>query len=176
MTNIAIICETDKGESRCASNPETVKKFIQAGFEITVQQGAGVKASIPDGAFQKAGAKIAKSAELAVKNADIVLAVRNYEIVKYMKPSAALIALLNPYGNPKAVKICMEAGVRAFALELIPRITRAQSMDVLSSQSNLAGYRAVLEAAYYYHAVFPMMMTAAGTLAPARMFIMGAGV
>lgn len=174
---IAIARETLPSEARVAASPETVKKLITLGAAVAVESGAGVAAAMTDDMFKAAGAVIASGADV-YKDADVILRVRhpaNAEIQK-MKKGAVLLGLLAPYQEKEALKALAAQGVTAFSMELVPRITRAQSMDVLSSQANLAGYRAVLEAAYVYGHGFPLMMTAAGTVPPAKVFIMGAGV
>lgn len=174
---IAIAKETLSSERRVAASPETVKKFIGLGAEVLVEKGAGVEASVPDSMFEAAGAKIVPQEEL-YGSADIVLRVRppSVEEVGKMKKGALLLGLLAPYQEKEVLKACAAQGVTAFSMELVPRITRAQTMDVLSSQANLAGYRAVLEAANEFGRGFPMLMTAAGTVPAAKVFIMGAGV
>ncbi|MBB4019606.1 NAD(P) transhydrogenase subunit alpha [Chelatococcus caeni] len=175
---IAIAKETAHLESRVAASPETVKKFTALGATVAVEAGAGLTSGITDADYEAAGATIAKTAAEAVKGADIVLAVRRPEpqALKGVGKGALVIAIMDPYGNEAAVKGLAETGVAAFSMELMPRITRAQVMDVLSSQANLAGYRAVVDAAAEYGRAFPMMMTAAGTVPAARVFVMGAGV
>ena len=172
---VAIAAESDPGESRVAATPETVKKMIGLGAEVAVEPGAGVKSGILDADFTAAGASVAAD---AMNGADIVLRVQrpsSGELARY-KRGALVIAIMDPYGNEAALKQMADAGLVAFAMELMPRITRAQSMDVLSSQANLAGYRAVIDAAEEYGRAMPMMMTAAGTVPAARVFIMGVGV
>jgi NAD(P) transhydrogenase subunit alpha len=175
---IAVPAEVDKLETRVAATPETVKKFIALGAECVVQAGAGLGARIVDAEYEEAGAKVLKTAAAAIKDADIVLLVRRpaESELKHYKAGALLIATIDPYGNETAVEAMAEAGIAAFAMELLPRITRAQVMDVLSSQANLAGYQAVIDAAEEYDRALPMMMTAAGTVPAARVFVMGAGV
>lgn len=175
---IAVLRETRAGEARVAASPETVKKFIAAGAGVIVERGAGDGSNFPDYAFQEAGAAIAASASEALSGADLVLKVRAPENgdLKNYRPGQRIAAIVNPYGAKDALNAAAAAGVELFAMDLMPRITRAQSMDVLSSQSNLAGYKAVIDAAAYYGRAMPMMMTAAGTIAPAKVFIMGAGV
>lgn len=174
---IAVAKETLSSERRVAASPETVKKFIGLGAEVLVEKGAGVEASVPDSMFEAAGAKVVPQEEL-YGSADIVLRVRppSVEEVGKMKKGALLLGLLAPYQEKDVLKACASQGVTAFSMELVPRITRAQTMDVLSSQANLAGYRAVLEAANEFGRGFPMLMTAAGTVPAAKVFIMGAGV
>ena len=172
---IAVGAEADPSEPRVAATPDTVKKMIGLGAEVAVQPGAGVKSGILDADYTAAGATVSAD---AVSGADIVLQVRRpaaAELAKVQK-GALVIAIMDPYGQDAALKAMADAGVTAFAMELMPRITRAQSMDVLSSQANLAGYRAVIDASAEYGRAFPMMMTAAGTVPAARVFIMGVGV
>lgn len=180
---IAVLKERREGEKRVAATPETVKRLKAMGVTITVEKGAGEGANIPDSAYGEAGADIAGGAAATLSNADIILKVQRplsesegQDELKGAKAGAKLIALLNPHQSAAALKNYAARKIDAFALELIPRITRAQAMDVLSSQSNLAGYRAVLEGAAAFGRAFPMMMTAAGTVAPARVLVMGAGV
>ena len=172
---IAVAREADPVENRVAATPETVKKMKSLGADVVVEPGAGVKSGIPDREFTAAGATVAPG---AVKDADVVLKVRRpdaAELASYRK-GALVIAIMEPFGNEAALKTMADAGVTAFAMELMPRITRAQSMDVLSSQANLAGYRAVIDAAAEYGRALPMMMTAAGTVPAAKVFVMGVGV
>src|SRR5512135_69660 len=172
---IAVARELDGAEPRVAATPETVKKLKAFGADVVVARGAGIASGIPDAEFAAAGAEIGEGVE---KSADIVLKVRRpgpSELASYKK-GALVIAIMDPYGNEAALKQMADAGVIAFAMELMPRITRAQSMDVLSSQANLAGYRAVIDAAGEYGRALPMMMTAAGTVPAAKVFIMGVGV
>jgi NAD(P) transhydrogenase subunit alpha len=175
--HIAVLAETRDGESRVAATPDSVKALIKAGAEVTVQKGAGERAAYTDAAYEAAGAKLATRAA-AVKGADALFCVRrpDDETLKRLKDGALVIGLLEPHGATDFAKACADAHVNALAMEYTPRITRAQSMDALSSQSNLSGYRAVIEAAELYGRAFPMMMTAAGTIAPAKAFVMGAGV
>lgn len=172
---IAVLKETGAYEKRVAAIPETVKKFIAKGFTVTVETGAGLQSSIPDSEFEKAGAHIASSASDATQSADIILVVDAPRNVS-AKKDAVIIGLLSPYNQKDVLASYASSNITSMAMELVPRITRAQAMDVLSSQSNLAGYRAVLEAATLLPHAFPMMMTAAGTIPPARVFVMGAGV
>ncbi len=172
---ISVPKETAEYERRVAASPDTVKKYVALGCEVRIETGAGDGASIPDDAFKAAGAKIARSAAEACKDADIVLAVQPPALSNLGK-GTLLLGLLAPYQNEALIRDLAKGGIDAFSMELVPRITRAQSMDVLSSQSNLAGYKAVLDAAEYYTRAFPMMMTAAGTVPPAKVFVMGAGV
>jgi H+-translocating NAD(P) transhydrogenase subunit alpha len=174
---IAIPAETDPGEPRVAATPDTVKRMVGIGAEVVVEKGAGVKAGILDKDFEGAGAKTANAKD-TVGGADIVLKVRRpskAELPGY-KPGAVVVAIMDPFGHEAALAEMAGAKVSAFAMELMPRITRAQVMDVLSSQANLAGYRAVIDAAAEYGRALPMMMTAAGTVPAARAFVMGAGV
>ena len=175
---IAVLKETTPGETRVAATPDSVKKLIGLGHAVTVQTGAGVTASVPDDAFVAAGATIAPDAKAALSGAEVVLKVRGPEAgeIAALSKGQGLVALLDPHTNKATLDGLAAAGVVALAMEFVPRITRAQSMDALSSQSNLAGYRAVIEAAELYGRAFPMMMTAAGTVAAARVFVMGAGV
>ena len=175
---IAVLSETDGAETRVSATPETVKKYKSLGADVVVQAGAGAKAGVPDAEFEAAGAAIASGAADALKDADIVLKVRRPAEGELTgaKPGALVIAIMDPYGQDAALKSLADAQVAAFAMELMPRITRAQVMDVLSSQANLAGYRAVIDASAEYGRAFPMMMTAAGTVPAARIFVMGAGV
>ena len=172
--HIAVVRETDSGEPRVAATPETVKKMIALGATVSVEPGAGVKSGILDAEYKAAGANLSKDA----KSADVVLKVRRptIEELKGYQRGALVVAIMDPYGNDVALKAMAEAGVVAFAMELMPRITRAQSMDVLSSQANLAGYRAVIDASSEYGRALPMMMTAAGTVPAAKVFVMGVGV
>jgi NAD(P) transhydrogenase subunit alpha len=172
---IAVAAETDAAESRVAATPDTVKKMAALGAEVVVEPGAGVKSGVLDADYEAAGARVAPN---GAADADVILRVRRpgpAEISGYKK-GAFVIAIMDPFGNEAALKALADAGVVAFAMELLPRITRAQSMDVLSSQANLAGYRAVIDASAEYGRAFPMMMTAAGTVPAARVFVMGAGV
>ena len=175
---IGVPAEVDGLESRVAATPETVKKFIALGAEVSVQSGAGVASRIPDAEYAAVGATIAASAADAVRDADIVLKVRRPladELPLYRK-GALIVATMDPYGHENDVANMAGAGVTAIAMEFMPRITRAQVMDILSSQANLAGYQAVIDAAAEYDRALPMMMTAAGTVPAARVFVMGAGV
>ncbi|MCW5697286.1 MAG: Re/Si-specific NAD(P)(+) transhydrogenase subunit alpha [Bauldia sp.] len=175
---IAVPAESAEAESRVAATPETVKRLIALGAEIVVQAGAGEGSRYPDADYQTAGAKVLKTANAVTKDADIVLRVRRPTPAELhgVKAGALAIALMDPYGHEAEIAALGEAGVRAFAMELMPRITRAQVMDVLSSQASLAGYQAVIDAAEAYDRAFPMMMTAAGTVPAAKVFVMGAGV
>ena len=168
--------EVDPAEGRVAASPDTAKRLAGLGFDVIVEAGAGAASRIPDEEFARAGASIGKAADAA--KADVVLKVRRptEAELKGYKKGAAVLAVMDPYGNDAAVAAMAKAGVTAFAMELMPRITRAQVMDVLSSQANLAGYQAVIDAAYEYDRALPMMMTAAGTVPAAKTFIMGVGV
>jgi len=175
---IAVIKESGAHEARVAATPDAVKAYVKAGHDVSLTKGAGARANFSDADYKEAGAKISASNDACVKGADFILTINggSKALVAKMKKGAGIIGLMNPTDHPDYVKACADAGVTAFAAEYIPRISRAQSMDVLSSQSNLAGYRSVVEAAGIYGRAFPMMMTAAGTIAPAKAFIMGAGV
>ncbi|MFZ4166588.1 Re/Si-specific NAD(P)(+) transhydrogenase subunit alpha [Brevundimonas sp. NPDC058933] len=175
---IAVTRERREGETRCAVTPETVKKLIALGAAVSVEAGTGIGSSIPDADFAEAGATVKPDTRAVLEGADIVLKVRGptAQETSALKPGAIVIAMLDPYREKDTVDALKGAGVTAFAMEFVPRITRAQVMDVLSSQANLAGYRAVIEAAYAFGKGFPMMMTAAGTVAPAKVFVMGVGV
>ncbi|HET6158745.1 MAG TPA: Re/Si-specific NAD(P)(+) transhydrogenase subunit alpha [Dongiaceae bacterium] len=181
---IGVIKERRPNEKRCAVSPDTIKKYVGLGAEVLVETGAGAGSSTPDSAYEAAGAKIVADARAALSDADVVLKVQRPltaadggpDELSLMKRGALLAASLNPYGAKDQINSYAHAGIIACAMELMPRISRAQNMDVLSSQSNLAGYKAVLDAAAEFGRAFPMMMTAAGTVAPARVFIMGVGV
>jgi H+-translocating NAD(P) transhydrogenase subunit alpha len=172
---IAVAREADPAEDRVAATPDTIKKLKSLGADVAAEPGAGVKSGIPDAEFAAAGASITAD---ATGDADVVLKVRRpgaIDLASYKK-GALVIAIMDPYGNEAAIKAMADAGITAFAMELLPRITRAQAMDVLSSQANLAGYRAVIDGAAEYGRAMPMMMTAAGTVPAARVFVMGVGV
>ncbi|MGO4563490.1 Re/Si-specific NAD(P)(+) transhydrogenase subunit alpha [Rhizobium sp. 2YAF20] len=177
MGNLVFVAkETAADEARVAASVETVKKLISLGFDVVVEAGAGALSRIPDSEYQAIGARVGSFSDAA--KADVVLKVRrptSKEIVGYQN-GAIVIAIMDPYGNEQALAEMARAGLTTFAMELMPRITRAQSMDVLSSQANLAGYQAVIEAAATYDRAMPMMMTAAGTVPAAKVFVMGAGV
>jgi NAD(P) transhydrogenase subunit alpha len=175
---VAVLKEVRADERRVAASPETVKKMRALGLDVVVESGAGTAAAISDQAFQDAGAVLASDRATALSGADVVLAVQRPELadLPLFKEGATLIGLLAPHADKEQLKAIAARKVSAFSLELLPRITRAQSMDVLSSQSNLAGYRAVIDAAYEFGRAFPMMMTAAGTVPPARVCVIGAGV
>ncbi|WEX77050.1 Re/Si-specific NAD(P)(+) transhydrogenase subunit alpha [Sinorhizobium numidicum] len=177
MSEIVFIAkETDPNEGRVAGSVESVKKLKSLGFDVIVETGAGLRSRVLDAEYQKVGARIGAADD--ARDAAVILKVRRptrQEIAGY-KPGAIVIAIMDPYGNEDAIAAMAGAGLTAFAMELMPRITRAQSMDVLSSQANLAGYQAVIDAAYEYDRALPMMMTAAGTVPAAKIFVMGAGV
>jgi len=181
---IAVLRERKSGESRVAVTPETVKKIIALGAEIHVESGAGSLSEISDNDYQSAGAKIEKDPARILDGADILLKVQpplkkgvsDLDEIAHLKTGAIIIGMLNPYDNIDRISRLATAGISAFSLEFIPRISRAQGMDVLSSQSNLAGYKAVLDAVNEFGKVVPMMMTAAGTITPAKVLVLGAGV
>jgi NAD(P) transhydrogenase subunit alpha len=172
---VAVVAEKNADEPRVAATPDTVKKLIGLGADVAVEPGAGVKSGILDADYTAAGAAVAAD---AVGGADVVLMVRRPEAagLSRLKPGAIVIAIMDPYGHDEALRAMAQAGIVAFAMELLPRITRAQGMDVLSSQANLAGYRAVIDAAAEFGRALPMMMTAAGTVPATKVFVMGAGV
>jgi H+-translocating NAD(P) transhydrogenase subunit alpha len=175
LMKIAVAKEIDPSESRVAASPDTVKKFKALGADVAIEPGAGLKSGLPDAEFAAAGATVSAD---ALRDADIVVKVKRPEALELAnyKRGALVIAIMDPYGNEAALSAMADAGISAFAMELMPRITRAQVMDVLSSQANLAGYRAVIEAAEAFGRAFPMMMTAAGTVPAAKVFVMGVGV
>ncbi|MCC7260311.1 MAG: Re/Si-specific NAD(P)(+) transhydrogenase subunit alpha [Alphaproteobacteria bacterium] len=181
---IAVLKERREGEKRVAASPDTVKKFIELGAEVSVETGAGLASSIDDAEYVAAGAIIARSPEGACKDADVVLKVQrplkrgegDLDEMALCKKGAVLVGMLSPLEFPSDTAHYADAGITAFAMELVPRISRAQAMDVLSSQSNLAGYRAVIDAVAAFNKAIPMMMTAAGTVAPAKVLVLGAGV
>ncbi|MEO5611681.1 MAG: NAD(P) transhydrogenase subunit alpha [Sphingomicrobium sp.] len=174
---IAILKETAPGETRCAAIPETVKKFVALGAPVAVERGAGEQAMIADADFEAAGAVVRSRTEV-LKGAQAILCVLGPDpaTLAGAEKGALLIGALDPLGRREAIEAYAKAGLDVFAMEWMPRISRAQSMDVLSSQSNLAGYKAVIEAADEFGRAFPMMMTAAGTISPAKLFVMGVGV
>jgi H+-translocating NAD(P) transhydrogenase subunit alpha len=174
---IAVLKEAAECEKRVAATPESVKKFTALGATLAIEAGAGEGASISDADYEAAGASVGARASV-LQDADAVLCVQGPDPASLsgIKPGALLVAALNPFGDRTRVDGYAAAGIEALAMEFMPRITRAQSMDILSSQSNLAGYKAVLDAAAEYGRIFPMMMTAAGTIAAARIFVMGVGV
>jgi NAD(P) transhydrogenase subunit alpha len=172
---IAIAREVDADEPRVAATPDTVKKMKSLGVDVAVEPGAGIRSGVLDEDYSAAGAIVTQD---AIKDADVVLKVRRpseAELTGYKK-GALVIAIMDPFGNEAALAVMAKSGVVGFAMELMPRITRAQVMDVLSSQANLAGYRAVIDAAAEYGRALPMMMTAAGTVPATKVFVMGAGV
>ena len=184
---IGIIKERRLDEKRVAATPDTVKKFIAMGLNVSIEKGAGITAAITDHEYEEAGANILDDAQRVLENADIVLKVNKpigpkdkdgskLDEVKLLKSGSILVSLMEPYKDRDLIALIAKQNITCFALELIPRITRAQTMDVLSSQSNLAGYKAVIEASTTYGKAFPMMMTAAGTVPPAKCLVMGAGV
>ncbi len=184
---IGIIKERRLDEKRVAATPDTVKKFIAMGLNVSIEKGAGITAAITDHEYEEAGANILDDAQRVLENADIVLKVNKpigpkdkdgskLDEVKLLKSGSILVSLMEPYKDRDLIGLIAKQNITCFALELIPRITRAQTMDVLSSQSNLAGYKAVIEASTTYGKAFPMMMTAAGTVPPAKCLVMGAGV
>ena len=174
---IAVVKESEEGERRVAATPETVKKFVGLGAEVMVESGAGSGASIADSDYEAAGGGVGSRAEV-LAGAAILLSVQgpDPDILDAAAPGARLAGILNPFGRRDRIDAYAAAGIEALAMEFMPRITRAQSMDILSSQANLAGYKAVLDAAAEYGRAFPMMMTAAGTIPAARVFVMGDGV
>src|SRR3954465_6567751 len=174
---IAVLKETAPGETRVAAIPETVKKFIALGAEVAVENGAGESASVPDSDFEAAGAKLESRAD-ALKGAGIILSITGPDpaTLKGADKGSLLVGALDPLRRRETIDAFAAAGLEALAMEWMPRITRAQSMDILSSQSNLAGYKAVVDGAAAYGRAFPMMMTAAGTVSPAKVFVMGVGV
>lgn len=175
---LIVLKEADAAETRVAASPETVKKLVGLGLSVVVEAAAGAKSNMSDKAYADAGATIARNRAVAIKGADIILGVKapTAAQLKGAARGAVVIGTLNPYANASLMRSYASAGLTSLAMELMPRITRAQSMDILSSQSNLAGYKAVLDAANEYSCALPMMMTAAGTVPAARVFIMGAGV
>ncbi len=175
---IAVTRERREGETRCAVTPETVKKLVALDASVAIEAGTGLGSSIPDHEFEAAGATVRPDLGSVLAGADIVLKVRapTSAEISALKPGAVVIGMLDAYREKATVEALRGAQSTAFAMEFVPRITRAQVMDVLSSQANLAGYRAVIEAASEYDRGFPMMMTAAGTVAAAKVFVMGAGV
>jgi NAD(P) transhydrogenase subunit alpha len=175
---LAVIKERTAHETRVAATPETVKKFLEWGMSVSVQEGAGEASCFADSDYESAGAKLFKDAEKTLKSAELILKVQapTSAEIAYMKEGAALVGFLSPHQHPSLIKKLAEHKINAFAIEMVPRITRAQSMDALSSQSNLAGYKAVIDAANELNRILPMMMTAAGTIRPAKALILGAGV
>lgn len=177
MITIGVPAES-KDEPRIGLSPETAKKLTKSGAKVVVASGAGLRSHFSDAEYKEAGASIVKSDADAVKDADIVLTVRRppLSLVKSMRNGALLIGMIDPYAEAQDLGALAQNGVALFAMELMPRISRAQSMDVLSSQANLAGYKAVVDAAALFERALPMMMTAAGTVPAARVFVMGVGV
>lgn len=175
---IAVLRERREHERRVAATPETVKKLIGLGASVSIEAGAGAGARFPDADYAAAGATIASDAKAAVDGADVIFKVQRLEAdeLKLVRPGTVFIANMQPYRDRAGIEACASAGIVACAMELIPRISRAQAMDVLSSQANLAGYKAVVDAASIFGRAFPMMMTAAGTVAAARVMVFGAGV
>ncbi len=176
MPKIVFVCREGSDEPRVAASPESVKRLTGLGLSVVIESGAGLASGVRDADFEATGARIASAGE--VGSADIILRVNRptaAEMASY-KPGAVVFAVMDPYGNEAALAAMAKAGLTTFAMELMPRITRAQSMDVLSSQANLAGYRAVIDASHEYGRAMPMMMTAAGTVPAAKVFVMGAGV
>jgi len=175
---VAVLRERRPGELRVAATPDSVRKLIALGLTVAIETGAGAGASYPDDDYRAAGAEIVGDASGAVAGADLLLAVRAPDAadIAALKAGAIVVGLLDPYTDEALRRSLAGANVTAFAMEFVPRITRAQAMDALSSQANLAGYRAVIEAAEVYGRALPMMMTAAGTVAAAKVFVMGAGV
>jgi NAD(P) transhydrogenase subunit alpha len=175
---LAVLKERRASETRVAATPETVKRLVGLGLTVAIETGAGASAAIPDADFAAAGAEITPDPPSTLADAGIVFAVQTPlpDILALIPGGALLVCIVNAFAEPDIVRTLAQAGIDAAAMELLPRITRAQAMDVLSSQANLAGYRAVIEAAGAFQRGFPMMMTAAGTVPPARLFIIGAGV
>ncbi|MEC9367992.1 MAG: NAD(P)(+) transhydrogenase (Re/Si-specific) subunit alpha, partial [Pseudomonadota bacterium] len=175
---IAVPAEAEKTERRVALSPETAKKFTGLGCTVRVEAGAGAGSDFADADYKTAGATVAKSAAETVKGADVVLSVRRPDpsLLKQAGKGALAAGILDPFGDKKGLEAMAKTGATLFTMEFMPRITRAQSMDVLSSQANLAGYKAVVDAAAEFNRALPMMMTAAGTVPAARIFVMGAGV
>ncbi|RMF02273.1 MAG: Re/Si-specific NAD(P)(+) transhydrogenase subunit alpha [Alphaproteobacteria bacterium] len=178
MISIAVPAESDKAERRVALSPETARKFTAAGCEVRIQSGAGAGSFFSDAEYREAGAKVVKGAAATLKGADMVLSVRRppASALKGVKKGAILVCMLDPYSDRPGLNALAKAGLTLFAMELMPRITRAQSMDVLSSQANLAGYKAVIDAAAQFSRALPLMMTAAGTVPASKVFVMGVGV
>ena len=175
---LAVPKESHPQETRVAISPETAKKFRALNLEVVIEWSAGAPAGFTDEAYDAAGARLADGGAALLSSADLVLKVRAPTAgeLSAMEPGTALVGMLSPYGTRHSVEAYASAGIDAFAMELVPRISRAQSMDVLSSQANLAGYKAVIDASAEFARAMPMMMTAAGTVPPARVFVLGAGV
>ena len=178
MVKVFVPKETADDETRVAATPETVKKMAAKGLEVSVQSGAGLRAHVADAEFEEAGASVAADRTAALGAADIVLTVNGLQAAEAqsMKEGAVLVGLLAPHQSVDAVRALRDSKLSSLAMELVPRISRAQSMDALSSQASIAGYKAVLLAAHRLGKYFPLLMTAAGTIKPARIVIMGAGV
>ncbi|MDQ0505932.1 Re/Si-specific NAD(P)(+) transhydrogenase subunit alpha [Xanthobacter agilis] len=175
---IAVVAEVHLGEPRVGATPDTVKRLVALGGTVVVESGAGLKAGILDAEYIAAGAAVVASAAEALSGAQVVLKVRRPEEAELSlyTPGTIVLAIMDPHGHEAALEAMAKAGISAFAMELMPRITRAQVMDVLSSQANLAGYRAIIDASYEFNRALPQMMTAAGTVPAGRVFVMGAGV
>ncbi|MCB1739100.1 MAG: Re/Si-specific NAD(P)(+) transhydrogenase subunit alpha [Gammaproteobacteria bacterium] len=175
---VAITREREAGETRVAASPDTVKKLVGMGLQVAVQSGAGDAAGMLDDAYAQAGASISADLAATLQGAGVLLTVRppDDEVLNALASGTILVGALQPYSARERAEDYARRGIIAIAMELMPRISRAQSMDILSSQSNLAGYKAVIDAAAHFHRAMPMMMTAAGTIAPARVFVLGAGV
>jgi NAD(P) transhydrogenase subunit alpha len=178
MPVLAVTKERRAGETRVAVTPDAARKLIALGLEVVIEAGAGLAAAAPDADYEAAGAKLVPTAAAALSDADLLLKVRGPadDEIAVLKPGAIVVGLLNPFQDRELITALTRREATVFAMELVPRITRAQVMDALSSQANLAGYRAVIEAAEVYGRALPMMMTAAGTVAAAKVFVMGAGV
>jgi len=175
---IAVLKEQNKLEARVAVTPDSVKKYIKLGLSVSVEKGAGEKSSFTDKAYKDVGATVAATTKAAVDKADIVLSINpiTADQLSLLSKGTTLISDMQAFDSAAAIKKYAAAGIQSFAMELMPRITKAQSLDILSSQSNLAGYRAVMEASTIFNRAFPLMMTAAGTVAPAKVLVIGAGV
>jgi NAD(P) transhydrogenase subunit alpha len=175
---IAILAEREVDEARVGATPESVAKLVGLGINVSIEKGAGEASNYPDAQYKEAGASIAANMQANIKNADTIFCVRRPKAASLtgVKKDALILAIMDPFGYENEILALAKKGVSAFAMEFMPRITRAQVMDVLSSQSNLAGYRSVIEAANLFERAIPMMMTAAGTIRPAKAFVMGAGV
>lgn len=175
---IAVLKERARGEHRVAATPETIKKYVERGATVSVEAGAGSGASIPDAAYEAAGATLHSSTGDTLKGADVTLCVQGPEsdALDAIPPGSVIVGMFNPLVDKNYIEKLATKNLMAFAMELMPRISRAQAMDVLSSQSNLAGYRAVIDAVATFGKAVPMMMTAAGTVAPAKVLVLGAGV
>lgn len=178
MLRLVVLREQAEQEGRVAVTPDLAKKYTQAGYQVMIEKNAGALSGYPDDQYHDAGASLFSDANAALKNADLLLTVQapTVEQIQQLQSGAVVIGMMDPHRQRVLLDVAAAQGVTLFAMELVPRISRAQSMDVLSSQANLAGYRAVLEAAHNYKKAFPMLMTAAGSIAPARVFVMGAGV